>query len=395
MVESTDDDNQIKWASIPLAIPTFFRMPRDQLNDALFNTQIYASVKYDGTNVGRDETGLMYGRNKTIKAGTKSYQKTSLDKVEKINTAAIKAELVAQTGIPVEAIETLVVYGELMCNKDLFRYNEENLFGTCPVFGAMIKASSNDVISSIADKLGKANFACKVRSSVEDGAEPGDNESMFVMIVMNQTWKDLITKIGLPTVPAADGMGTFYELVIKNYNFMVNGNAEGLIIVSPSSGPDVQVSKWKIGAEANSTNTDYLDKMILEVEAKGEQIYKENKDKAKELFEKMYAIASSMKKVVAEKKAPEVKPKAGGVSAEAMAQYEEPIKSAKSKFDHCDVYFAKDKNPMKYSKMIAQEVLSDIKIDDKDKKAMQAHEAMVLNFIKLDFAEFKKNEATN
>jgi hypothetical protein len=65
-------------------------------------------------------------------------------------------------------------------------------------------------------------------------------------------------------------MGTFYELVINNYNFMVNGNAEGLIVVSPSSGPDVQVSKWKIGAEANSTNTDYLDKMILEVEAKGE-----------------------------------------------------------------------------------------------------------------------------
>jgi hypothetical protein len=29
MVESTDDDNQIKWASIPLAIPTFFRMPRE------------------------------------------------------------------------------------------------------------------------------------------------------------------------------------------------------------------------------------------------------------------------------------------------------------------------------------------------------------------------------
>lgn len=141
-----------------------------------FNTQIYASVKYDGTNVGRDETGLMYGRNKTIKSGTKSYQKTPLDKVEKINTAAIKALLVAKTGIPAEAIQTLVVYGELMCNKDLFRYNEENLFGTCPIFGAMIKASSNDVIPVIAEKLGKANFACKVRSSVEDGAEPGDNE---------------------------------------------------------------------------------------------------------------------------------------------------------------------------------------------------------------------------
>jgi hypothetical protein len=48
-------------------------MPKEQLNDLFFKNLVYASVKYDGTNVGRDETGLMYGRNKTIKAGTGSY----------------------------------------------------------------------------------------------------------------------------------------------------------------------------------------------------------------------------------------------------------------------------------------------------------------------------------
>ena len=84
----------------------------------------------------------------------------------------------------------------------------------------------------------------------------------------------------------------------------------------------------------------------------------------------LYDVAKSMKKVVAEKKAPEPKKQAGSISAEAIAQYEEPIKSAKSKFDHCDVFFTKDKNPIKYSKMIAQECLKDIKIDASDKKAM-------------------------
>lgn len=48
---------------------------------------------------------------------------------------------------------------------------------------------------------------------------------------------------------------------------------------------------------------------------------------------------------------------------------------------------------MKYGKMIAQEVLNDIKIDTANKKAMKEHEAMVMNFIKLDFAEYKKAEA--
>lgn len=174
---------------------------------------------------------------------------------------------------------------------------------------------------------------------------------------------------------------------------MVNGNAEGLVVVSPSSGSDVQVSKWKIGAEANQTNKDFLNQMLLDVEDNGEQIFGDNAAKAKDLFEKMYNIAKSMKKVVAEKKAPEPKKQKGGITPEVEAQYGEPIKSAKSKYDHCDVFFAKDKNPMKYSKMIAQETLNDIKVDAANKKAMKEHEAMVLNFIKLDFAEFKKNES--
>lgn len=96
----------------------------------------------------------MYGRNKTIKAKTKSYQKTPLENVEKIDSVAIKAQLLAQTGISEGAIETMVVYGELMCNKGLFRYDEDKLFGTCPIFGAMLKPASNDSIAEITEKLG-------------------------------------------------------------------------------------------------------------------------------------------------------------------------------------------------------------------------------------------------
>ena len=46
--------------------------------------------------------------------------------------------------------------------------------------------------------------------------------------------------------------------------------------------------------------------------------------------------------------------------------YYEPIQSAKSKFDHCDVYFGKEKNPVVYSQMIANECLKDIEIDKND-----------------------------
>ena len=88
---------------------------------------------------------------------------------------------------------------------------------------------------------------------------------------------------------------------------MVNGNAEGLVLVSPSQGSDVQVSKWKIGAEANQTNKDFLNKMLLEIEDSGAQIFGDNAAKAKELFEKLYEVAKSQKVVKPEKKAPEPK----------------------------------------------------------------------------------------
>ena len=117
------------------------------------------------------------------------------------------------------------------------------------------------------------------------------------MIVMNQAWKDLITKVGLPTVPAAEKIGTFYELVCGNYDFMVNGNAEGLIVVNPSFGSSVHVSKWKIGAEANSSNQNFLENMLKNIEEKGELMFGLNAAKAKDLFEKLYDVAKSLKKV--------------------------------------------------------------------------------------------------
>ena len=172
MVETTnEDDNTIKWASIPLIIPEIFRMPKEKRNVMLFNTQVYASVKYDGTNIGRDTTGLMYGRNKVIKAGTKSYQKTPLASVEKIDTEKIFNELIKITSLHRDTVKNFVVYAELMCNKDLFDYNDRGLFGTCPIFGAMIKPASTDAVSQITKTLGESGFACMIRSDKEEEEE--------------------------------------------------------------------------------------------------------------------------------------------------------------------------------------------------------------------------------
>ena len=43
------------------------------------------------------------------------------------------------------------------------------------------------------------------------------------MLLMNETFKQLVGDLGFDTVPAALKMGTFYELVVGNYDFMVQG----------------------------------------------------------------------------------------------------------------------------------------------------------------------------
>ncbi len=84
----------MKWASIPLILNDLkYQLKKNnytEMIDILFKRPLSASHKYDGTNVGKDETGLLYGRNLTISSKVKSYQKTPLDALNKIDVALVK-----------------------------------------------------------------------------------------------------------------------------------------------------------------------------------------------------------------------------------------------------------------------------------------------------------------
>ena len=81
------------------------------------------------------------------------------------------------------------------------------------------------------------------------------------------------------------------------------------------------------------------------------------------------------------------------ITDEMIEKYTEPVNSAKTKFDHCDVFFAKDGGMNGYCEMIAKETLTDIKIDESDKTAMKEHYQIVVYLIKDNFVNFKRNEA--
>ena len=157
----------------------------------------------------------------------------------------------------------------------------------------MVKPASPEVIDEIAQKLGAAKFACKI-SKAKEGEEDAVD---LVMIMMNPTFKGLIEKYGYPLVPLVH-CNNLYEMVVSNYDWMFNGHGEGLVIVSPETGSNANICKWKIGVESGGSGR-FAQELIAILEAAkkdADKLFGENSEKAKELLTKMIEIENSILK---------------------------------------------------------------------------------------------------
>jgi len=113
------------------------------------------------------------------------------------------------------------------------------------------------------------------------------------MLTMNGTFKDLIDKFGYPTVPYIGRYENMYELVNSNYEWLLKGMGEGIVITHATNDSikNSSISKWKNGMEANSTNADMLDAILVELEAdKENEMFGENTEKAIELINKLLEV---------------------------------------------------------------------------------------------------------
>ena len=234
----------MKWSAIPLTIQYFLNKRsnyKSKINDIMFNMPFEASQKFDGTNVGKDTSGLMYGRNKMIPFTSGSYQKTNIDYLKKMDVNPLRDELNQVCGVD---LQNFVLYGELMCNSGLYNYKEYETFN---VFGAMIKPQQGESAKEISEKMNAKGYATSIRGDHEEGS--GEEEQVSevkIMLLMNQAFKELVDKHGFPTVPFLGKYENFYSMLMANFDWMLNGNGEGLVLVHNS-----MVSKFKIGAEAN------------------------------------------------------------------------------------------------------------------------------------------------
>ena len=151
-----------------------------------------------------------------------------------------------------------------MCNSTLFNYAQANLGGTHQLFGAMIRPASAEVANEIAEKLGQAQFACKFRPPKE-GEEAEEEAAGHIDIYMNPAFKALIERLGHPLVPLVQ-CASVYDMVMSQYDWMIHGQGEGLVIVSPESGPNCNLCKWKIGLESGGGGR-FADELVAALEA--------------------------------------------------------------------------------------------------------------------------------
>ena len=126
----------------------------------------------------------------------------------------------------------------------------------------------------------------------------------------------LAEKFGFSTVPLVGEYDSFYDAVIANQEWMVQGLGEGLIVVSPD-----YIKKWKIGAEANQTNRDLIDKALNMTEDTPEK-FGDELAKMKEFLKICEDIQKSNKQLI----------------FNPDEEYEIAIKSAMTKFDHYEKF---------------------------------------------------------
>jgi len=137
-------------------------------------------------------------------------------------------------------------------------------------------------VDQIIEKLREAGFACTKRGQSGDVSE--EEGQPLVMLLMNQTFKDILDKLKVPTVNYLGEFANFYEMVQANYEDMINGMGEGLVLVC-----DNRISKWKNGSEANSSNRDMITAILDKIE-KDNTKFGENTEKAIDLFNKLENI---------------------------------------------------------------------------------------------------------
>ena len=393
--------NTLKWDSINNAVAALTAYPRvclerhgddetldsdttTKLRQALEGTRallfehpvVSCTVKVDGTNVGIDATGAVYGRNQMADPSATKYMKTDLTLLKSVDVSAIQGQLESLGGLP-GILDRFVLYGELTCNKSLYDYACDGGMQTWSCFGAMIKLTEGADEDTFRANLAGAGLLL----AAPDESEPPGGDYRYLMLHANDDFKQLFPDV--PYVPqqkmSKDTTTTFADLVFddETYGIVATGRQEGFVVIlqDPSTKAGLAL-KWKNGGEAPGDSV----KNILAVE----ELLASPNENLKAIREAVFsasqlqvlpALLSRLKKVydntervdlnadgsVKQAKKPSQEKKPATAKVIPAKVYADAIKSARTKFDHVDTFLEKGEGGREdYISLITAECTQDV-----------------------------------
>ena len=234
--------------------PTKEAFGHDKLREILLETPAVATEKLDGTNVGKDDEGNIYGRRLLIDKDKTSYQRVSLDKVKTADICKVKMEICKVLKIDETELRKFLVFGELICNK-AYDYVERDLLSTWKVFGAMIEAVPVKA-KYIFQKLLDNHFAVSL-----------DTETKLRIFPCKQFFTVAI-QCGLEVADIKGEDKSLGSIVSEHTEEMRRGLLEGLVftLFNRSSGQHYLV-KWKGAQEHQPSAHEALAEVISLLEA--------------------------------------------------------------------------------------------------------------------------------
>eukprot|EP00755_Sulcionema_specki_P012055 Sspe_Gene.50417::Locus_28027_Transcript_1_1_Confidence_1.000_Length_1297::g.50417::m.50417 len=309
---------------------------------------VYATEKYDGTNVGCQHDGVIMGRRQLVTADT--YCKTSTSVVKKADVAAVKRALEDLLG---EEVDRVVLYGELMCQPNYYEYSKRGLHGRWFVFGGYIIPHETTRSSHLTSRLAAHGFQVHGEKRVR--------------LLYCEAFRKLVEQHGIEVVPLHTHGRSIAEVVRKAHDWIVSGAGEGVVVVAPTA-HSCKMLKLKNMKESSPRHPDLLRSLVEETRCVA-QLFTPAFDG---LLHDVASIATTVPNVIGKKfggdKEKEKKVKEAAPPLIDELELRQALESARTKYDDLSAYFAEGKDVKEVGQMLVQEMSDDLALDTPEKR---------------------------
>eukprot|EP00092_Neocalanus_flemingeri_P092206 GFUD01117024.1.p1 GENE.GFUD01117024.1~~GFUD01117024.1.p1 ORF type:complete len:399 (-),score=129.25 GFUD01117024.1:449-1645(-) len=205
---------------------------KDRLYELFLQNPCYATEKYDGTNIAKDDGGQIYSRSLLIDEGEKDFNKINLKKVKEADVAEFRNQLTEVAVLDPDDLNKCLVYGEFICN-GYYDYPKRSILGDWKVFGATVEVKRKP--EETLEKLLIAGFAAVIKSS----------NKQHILLFTNEKFVEIAKQANMD-VPENKGCNvTIAEVIARNKDGMKKGLLEGIVMTIHDKEFGHKILKWK------------------------------------------------------------------------------------------------------------------------------------------------------